>query len=378
MRRTTAGRWVMAALVVAALAMSGCGEATGKGPGTPAAPGKDGQSQAGPKVFATLEVGSGKAGQVTALHLDKHRLWIGTRSGLKSATFVESGRALSLRSDAETDARFDGQEITALTGEGDRVLAATGFGFAVHETASGWTSEETGRINAVATFQGIVYAGRTTGIERRNAATKSWDKLVPDPPVTRNQTSAQHVLALAAGKDGEVWAGTKFGLLHYMPATSKWEHFYGAYQDIKSEKVVTDELGNVELGGNYINALRFDAATGKLLVATDIGISIFDGKWLAYTGEHKKYVVQNDALTRVAVKGNLALPSCEVHDALLEDSVVWIATKGGLARLAGTQLDILDSERGLPDDSVNALAFDAATKTLFAGTGAGVAVLGYE
>ncbi|MBI2942606.1 MAG: hypothetical protein HYY25_00255 [Candidatus Wallbacteria bacterium] len=380
MYENDAWRAAMGVALGVALLVTGCGEGSSTGGATkPAQSSENEDAQPRARVFTTLEVGQGKAGEVTALCWDAGTLHIGTRAGLKAATYLSRPRKLLLREIASPSGRFEGQEVLSLTGQKGELLAGTNMGFGRFVPGLGWSSEETGRINGIASAKGVIYAGRTTGVERQDASNKGWDRLLIDPPLTRNQTSAQHVLSLAVGRDGELWAGTRFGLLHFLPATGKWEHFYGTYQDIKSEKVVTDELGNADLGGNYVNSVRFDEASGKLLVATDIGVSIFDGKWTVYTGEHTKYVVKDDNLARVAVKGNLALPSCEVRDALLEDaSVLWIATKAGLARLAGPQLDVFDTERGLPDDTVNALAWDAASKTLFVGTAAGVAVVGYE
>lgn len=356
------------------LFLAGCG-----GPSTaPSSASKaDAERVLVPKVKSVFEPGQGKANFVTALALSGKTLWIGTRSGLYSANFSAEGARLDPLRDPEAEARFSGQEVTSLGTDGPRVLAGTTFGHAVRDPNSGWSGEETGRANALAGHQGMLYLGRSTGIERLGES-KSWTKLIPEPPLARNQTSAQHINSLAVGKEGDVWAGTNFGLLHVSPATGKWEHFYTAYQDIKSEKVVSDESGNADIAGNFVNSVRIDPATGKLLVATDIGVSIFDGKWVTYTGDHTKYIVKDDALVRVPVKGTLALPSSEVRAAAIEDSILWIGTRAGLVRYAGSQLEVFDSERGLPDDSIRALVYDPASRTVFAGTEAGVAVVAYE
>jgi ligand-binding sensor domain-containing protein len=371
--------FVRSAFVALALVAAGCGSG-GSGPSKDAEPsGKEPASRA-LGVVSTLELGQGKAGFVTALQFAGNTLWIGTRSGLQSAAFDAGSRGLTLAQDAETAARFANQEITDIQAEGGRVLIGTSFGYAIHEPAGGWTGEESGRVNAIVSLNGSLLVGRSGGVEQLEPG-KSWEKLQPQPPLSRNQTSAQHVLSLAVGQQGAVWAGTRFGLLQFTPPAGRWEHLFASYQDIRSEKAVTDEIGNCELAGNFINFLRYDQANDKLLVGTDIGLSIRDGKtgkWLTYTGEHTKYIVKDDNLQRVPVKGNLALPSCEVHAVLLDEGAVLVGTKAGLVRLTGTRLEVFNAERGLPDDGVNALALDAASGTLFVGTEAGLAVMGLQ
>lgn len=361
------------------LATAGCG-AGGGGPVKDAEP--SGKEPGGKAlgVVSTLELGEGKAGFVTALQLAGPTLWIGTRAGLQSAAFDASTRTLTLAKDEETTARFANQEITDIQAEGGRVLIGTSFGYAIHEPAGGWTGEENGRVNAVLSLNSVLFVGRSGGIEAQVPGS-GWAKLVPQPPLSRNQTSAQHVLSLAAHPEGAVWAGTRFGLLQFTYPAGRWEHFYASYQDIRSEKAVTDEVGNCELAGNFINFVRYDKPNDKLLVGTDIGFSIRDGKtgkWVTYTGDHTKYIVKDDNLQRIPVKGNLALPSCEVHAVALDEGSVLVATKAGLARMTGTRLEVFNAERGLPDDGVNALALDSASGTLIVGTEAGLAVMGLQ
>ncbi len=330
-----------------------------------------------PVVASVLLAGDEAASSITALRRLGTTLWIGTRSGLHMAR-LGSGK-LAIEEDGETQIRFKDQEITALAADGDRVLACTAYGYAVRSSSGGWTGEDSGRVQAMASHGGILYVGRTSGVERKVAGI--WGKIQVQPPLTRNQTSAQSVNTMEMTAEGQLWVGTRFGLLGLDTRTGVWRHLFGSYQDIRSERSVSDETGNCDLAGNYINVVRYEPEAKKLLVGTDIGVSIMDGEtgqWKSHTGEHTKYMVQDSELKRITVKGNLALPDSEVHGVLLEGSTLWIGTRGGLARLSGSRLDVLDGEDGLPDDAVTALEYDPSTRRLFVGTPAGLAVVEYR
>jgi ligand-binding sensor domain-containing protein len=123
--------------------------------------------------------------------------------------------------------------------------------------------------------------------------------------------------------------------------------------------------------------LDVDPATGKLLICTQTGLSVFDGKdsWKTFQGDYEILQSDGGAKVRIKKKGTHDVPSPNVTAAVFVGNTVWIGTPAGLVRIDGEKTELFDTDRGLPSSAVTALAYCPSINTLFVGTEKGLAAI---
>lgn len=356
------------ALLALVLSTMGCQE-TPTTDATASSPGHAIAGAARPVVLATHSTGAGDERYVTAVAVLSDRIYVGTRKGLKVLRWDPSARSISSAGEVPGRPKVLAGAVTSLCVADRRLLASTDDGWLALD-GDAVEYEEMGKVTAIASAGGTLFCGRQSGLERRQG--REWVRVNLDT-VVRNRNSAQRIRALGACKDGTLWIGTEFGIVSLETGKGKWgPHQYGDYQDVTPTNNVVNERGNCNLAGNVVERIACDPESGKVLIATQFGLTVHDGKdFESFTGNHE--VLGTDlGGPKVSVQGNVPLPSAATTAAVMAGGALWIATTGGLARLVGKDLTLVE---GLPSPTVTALARDPASKILIVGTEEGIAVV---
>ena len=365
--------------LVQALGISGCGKGATKPGAAPATGGASSEIRVIAKALS-----EGEPEEVTALLRTDKLLFVGTKHGLRVFTFDAATRKLEPAADVPlTEPAVQKYPVNALRADGSKVHVCTTDGLATWNGKS-WDSESMGPVLDVVNYGGALWIARSRGLEKKGG--KEWreEKI---PGLTVNPGSSQRVKSLALMPDGKqepnqeqkyrLWVGSEFGIYSFNNADKKWSpQIYGEYLNVQGDMVMP-EKGNSDLCGNDVNRLIADADAGKLLICTQTGLSVFDGKdqWKMYQGDYETHTAETGLKTRAKKKGNVELPSPSVTCAMLQGSAVWIGMSEGLARVDGDKIQLWDTNSDLPSSAVHALAHDPANGVLFVGTERGLAVL---
>ncbi|MGH7564066.1 MAG: hypothetical protein ACREK5_06560, partial [Gemmatimonadota bacterium] len=156
-------------------------------------------------------------GAVTALAIDRDKLWVGTTSGLVAFDPASGrGEVVHLR----------GQAVTALLAARDTVFVGTESGLWKGVHRAGETPADSfarlpslgGDIRALARPGDLLAVGTGTGLEIWPLGGGEPQRILAGGQLT------EPPLSLAA--DGEqLWIGTRAGLLRYRPASGEWERY---------------------------------------------------------------------------------------------------------------------------------------------------------
>lgn len=156
-------------------------------------------------------------GAVTALAVDRHRLWVGTSSGLAAFDAATGrGEVVHLR----------GRAVTALEATRDTVFVGTEAGLWVGFRRPGDVPADSfarlvslgSDVRALARLGDLLAVGTATGLEIRPLAGGEPRRILAGGQLT------EAPLSLAA--DGEqLWIGTRTGLLRYRPGSGEWERY---------------------------------------------------------------------------------------------------------------------------------------------------------
>jgi ligand-binding sensor domain-containing protein len=348
---------------------SGCGSSSGK-----KAASSGGGEASGTKVVAHKPFGEENSpeGSVTALCLTENGLFVGTKKGLhavkydaKAATFGDADIRIE-------DTALKKFEVTNIRKDNARVLVSTMDGLAQYDGKS-WQSESIGPVNDVVAYADTLWLARGRGLDKKGGDDWREEKV---PGLGLNQTSASRIHGLAVAPDGKLWIGSEFGIYSFHAAEKKWgKQLYGDYLNIQGE-FVTPEKGNSELCGNIVNRIDLDGE-GRLLICTQTGLSVFDGKegWKKFQGDYETHTAETGLKSRVKRKGNIELPHPSVTTAAFLGNLLWIGTPEGLVRLDGDKSQLFDTGTNLPSSAITALAHDAANQVLFVGTDKGLVAL---
>lgn len=369
-----------AALLMLALCVTGCGKSADK-PG--AAPG--GGAATGEIRVIAKALNEGDVDEVTALLRTDKLLFVGTKKGLRVLSYDAKAHKLEPSTDVPlNEVAIQKYPVNAIRLDGTQVHVATSDGLATWNGKS-WDSESIGPVLDVVNYANALWIARSRGLEKKGG--KEWrEEKIPGLAV--NPGSSNRVKSLAVLPDGKqepnqdqkyrLWVGSEFGIYSFTNADKKWgSQIYGEYLNVQGDMVMP-EKGNSDLCGNDVNRLVADPEAGKLLICTQTGLSIFDGKdqWKMYQGDYETHTPETGLRSRVKKKGNVDLPSPSVTCAMLTGGAVWIGMSEGLARVEGDKVQLFDTNNDLPSSAVHAIAHDPANGVMFVGTERGVAVLG--
>lgn len=365
----------LAAALTLALMVSGCGKSSD----VPAAPAAGGSEI---KVVAKA-LADAEQDDVTALCLTDTVLFVGTKKGVRALTYDAQTKKFAPADLPLSEPAVQRFEVHAIRRVGSKVHVATADGLATWDGKT-WSSESMGPVLDVVNYGNALWIARSGGLEKKVAGEWREEKI---PGLTVNPRSSARVRSLAILPDGKaepnqeprqrLWVGAEFGIYSFAHSDKKWgAQIYGEYLNVQGDMVMP-EKGNSDLCGNDVNKLVADAESGKLLVCTQTGLSIFDGKdqWKTYQGDHETHTAETGLKSRVKKKGNTDLPSPSVSTALLTGGVVWIGMTEGLARVEGDKVQLFDTNNDMPSSAVRALAADPANSVLFVGTERGLAAL---
>lgn len=225
-------------------------------------------------------------------------------------------------------------------------------------------------INALLTdAEGNLWVATQDGIGKRSARTHEWKRFFAG--------SQQIFLSLAADKKGRIYAGTYGKGLYILDSTGKKLHHF-TDRDGKlfgSGSLVfasfTDSQGDVWLGGVKDSVYCCQSATGKLTAYTPQPVNCF--------AEYQPGQILLGCLYGLLLldkqtgRFDVLLSNYNVHDIVVEDKMIWIATssKGvlGLDMKSG-QLEQITVRQGLLSNYTRSLFL--SDKLLWIGTDRGL------
>lgn len=255
--------------------------------------------------------------RVQALYVDQQgRAWIGTNRGLVS---VEAARGFRL---GESEA-LRGESVLSvfLDRDGDLWAGTEASGLHVLQprkfaNVPGSNSEA---VTAVTNSRGVMYFGtRDDGIFRSE----------PVPvPIAANQLTSPVILSLAAGANGDLWAGTPDGLNHIVGA--EVHHW-----------TIGDGLPD-----NFVRSVIV-AADRTVWAGTRFGLVHIEGNAVrTFAGA--------DGLPSESIG-----PLLEVSSKQTGNTILWIGTSAGLCQQANQSIRCLSSPFAKNDSIVTALGAD--------------------
>jgi len=374
-RRSRGQSWT-GALVLVLASIAGCGpsDKDSKAASTAKSP------QEAIRCVATHAFGgSPEASHVTALCLSGKTLFVGTQKRLFSLVYDSKLGRFETTPDAKDDpASGTGFAVRSIRADGKQVFVATHDGLSIYDGKS-WTAESLGPVNDIVNYDGVLWIGRNRGLERRTGTDWKEETIpaTPDSPFMRNRTLCHRIHGLAVTPDGRLWVGSEFGIFGFLAKEKRWGfHQYGDYQNIVGD-LITNEKGNSSLCGNQINRLDVDPDSGRLLICTQTGLSVFDGKdsWKTVQGDYEILSSEGGTKVRIKKKGNCDIPSPNVVAATFAGGDVWIGTSSGLVMVHGDKTRLFDTDAGLPSGYITCLAYDPRESVLFVGTEKGIAAM---
>lgn len=415
-RRAGLSRWLSWLLAASLLPFSaGCGGKSPAGGGEEGGDGDAGSTDRGISAKATwkLEAG-GDEGFVTSVAWWGDQLFVGTRKGLKvlelqvadagGLTFLDVTSALATAMKPHS-VLFD--EVVQIR-TGDKALyVCTTSGYAEYD-GKNFTSFDIGKVSDILSYEGTLWAGRSNGVQRKVG--EDWHSQSLGF-LDLNKNSASQIRAFSVDGKGRLWIGSSFGLYYYDKGSShKWgPHLRGDYQNMVDNTVI-NERGNAPMSGNLINQIVHDPKKDRLLVATNAGLSIFNGKdhwefvvkkegesetseaivrdgtdsWEIIQPDHEILSSEGDKVHRVMKRGNVPMPSSEFSSVATVGKWIFVGTASGLGRIDETKykadaeggVGMFTTDDGLPSDSVTSLSYSGHKGMLFVGTEGGVVAMG--
>ena len=155
-------------------------------------------------------------GPVTALAVDRDRLWVGTTTGLM-AFDAAAGRAEAVH--------LRGRTVTALLAAPDTVYVGTDAGLWIGLRRGDGEPDSFDRlrslgaeVRALARVADFLAVGTATGLELLPPAGGEPRRILAGGQLT------EAPLSMAADAE-QLWIGTRGGLLRYWPATGEWERY---------------------------------------------------------------------------------------------------------------------------------------------------------
>ncbi|MBI4865110.1 MAG: hypothetical protein HY815_33350, partial [Candidatus Riflebacteria bacterium] len=319
--------------------------------------------------------GDERADHVTAVALFGQTLFVGTKKRLEALIYDPKEKKFAPDTESKVQGGSGtGFEVTNIRKEPKQLLVSTMDGYTLYDGKS-WSSESVGPINDLLTYEDRLWIARNRGLEDKVGQDWKEQKI---PSIKLNPTRSSRIRSLAVGPDGVLWMGSEFGIYSFTAKEKRWGgQLYGDYQNILND-IITNEKGNSQLCfGNLVNRIDVDAENQKLLICTETGLSIFDGKdqWKTVQGDYEILSSEEGRKTRVKKKGNVELPSPNVTVAAYIGGILWLGTPGGLVRVEGDKTECFDTGNGFPASAITSLAHDPASNSLFVGTEKGLAVL---
>ncbi len=283
------------------------------------------------------------SGDVTAIERAFGRIWVGTfMHGLAE---LRDGR---VRADRRATARWGvDRRINdlAVTRTGGRELLwiATDRGLFVHdgrsfEPAAGPNAPYREHVTSLhVAADGALWVTSSRALARyRNGAFDAWTGDASFP--------VMHLHAVTTAADGSVWVGSLHGLYRFDPATGRFERHSVASGALPVDWVTAlVRVGDEVVAGTYHGGLSFVGDGGFRIVPEGPGgipagwvnphaLAHAHGRLWVGTLERGLVVGAPGSWTRV--RASDGLPSDDVTDVLPnDDGSVWVATRGGLARL---------------------------------------------
>ena len=371
---------VMAVIMVAGLAIGGCGKSENKSP-SPAVP--SGQLPAGPapasvskqsehegkvKVDPTQKFTQFQVGDknVKAIYADDKVIWIGTSGGvIRYDTRDDSYKMYDAKSGLLSNGAFSVGKI-----KGRITIGTYGGGMAMlNEDGVTWKSYnipdgvgDSFVYKVLEATNGDIWIATWSGVNRvRGGALDDptkWDLFTVEN--THGGLPNDWVYSLAEGRDGVIWLATEGGMARF--ANGKWDNWNHAkgmgapYEKVKDATAFKTDPGkasehharqkremglmdvDVAYNPNYIVALAVDRDGQPWAGTWGGGVSRFDGKnWTTYT-------------TVEGLPGN--------HVFMLHKDTngqLWIGTNKGLALWQDGKFKVLTTADGLVADNVFAM-----------------------
>lgn len=351
---------------------------------------------------------------VTAVAWWGDHLFVGTRKGLKilELQVADAGGLTFLDTTPSQETymkphRVLFDEVVQIRSTDKALYICTSSGYAEYDGRN-FTSEDIGKVTDMMNYEGTLWAGRTNGVQRKVG--EDWHSQQMSF-LDLNKNSAHQIHAFAMDGKGRLWIGSAFGIYYYdRQLPHKWgPHLRGDYQNMVDNTVI-NERGNTPLAGNLINHIAYDAKKDRLLVASNAGLSIFNGKdhwefitkkdgenetvesivregadsWEVIQPDHEILSSEGDQVHRVVKRGNVPMPSPEFTSVAPVGKWIFVGTGAGLGRIDETKykqdaeggVGLFTTDDGLPSDSVTSLAYSGHKGLLFVGTEAGLVAMG--
>ena len=286
------------------------------------------------------------------LHDRRGGLWIGTQdNGLLH--LLQDGRTRRL-------GRVEGLSGTAVVDifedrEGSVWVATLGGLDRFRDVAVGRLSTREGLDNDVvlsvlATTVGDVWMSTVSGLER-------WSNGVVQRYTIPGVGATGSIGALFEDSRGRVWVSSSLGLFSFEPGATRpvraglpVRHVHGFAEDAGGTLWISDlTSGLFGLRGDDGEVVPWLTLGGKSARALFAGPS--GGLWLGFVGGGVSRL-ENGRVQRTytSADGLGAGDVNNIHDD--RDGALWVATEGGLSRIAGGRVDTLDVRNGLPCDAV--------------------------
>lgn len=264
---------------------------------------------------------------------------------------------------------------------GGRVFAGTEAGLLELDEASGrWTEVESMRepVRRIRSLAGGLWLITADGLHRSQEA-GGWRKVTPEPVVDLCEVPGQGLLAVTGrrlyrvNQDGSGWVRVGGEEAPFELRRVAW-HAETPYV-LGDGRLTFFQLQSGRFGGKDIYDLHSDQAwdwgnlpspetrdmaslESRLVIATDRGLGVLRGMAM-HTIQGAQGLPYEDVLCVV--------PGFD-HD-------LWVGTRRGLVREKDGRYEYLAGRRWLPTDEVRALVVDAATRSVYAATPAGVGVV---
>ena len=310
--------------------------------------------QLGRLVDGTLEPFHVDAGleQVTPTSLLRDRrggLWIGTQDN--GVLHVHDGRTHRF-------GRVDGLSGTTVVDifedrEGNVWVATLGGLDRFRDIAVGRLSTGQGLPNdpvlsVLATSDGDVWMSTLSGLERRS------EEVVQAYPLPGPGANGG-VGSLFEDSHGRIWASSLLGLFSFEPgarpvrAGLPTRYVQAFAEDAGGTLWVSDSSGLFGLRGDDVEVVpwsTFGGESARALFADPSG-----GLWLGFVGGGVSRLENGRVQRTYTSSDGLGTGDVNnIHDD--RQGALWVATEGGLSRIAGGRVDTLNERNGLPCDAV--------------------------
>lgn len=223
----------------------------------------------------------------------------------------------------------------------------------------------------------VLYATADNGIFALQAST--WQPM----RIESDQLLSNYVSSFGADQEGMLWVGTDKGAQRLDPAQADqpWQAFTADPNGPPTnqfQKIRPDTRGVMWFvhDGRWIS--RYDGSAWQRIGSEqEVAGSTAD---VAVGADGIKYIATSEGLTIIGGASTTTLteadglPNKNVRSLLLDGDTLWIGTVDGLARLNGTQVEVVLGPKtpGLPDDNIGVI-FNHKDGSLLLGTSGGLA-----